>query len=163
SAARVVSTRTRPVLASRIATTIGARKPSPPAITAPPRAAPSALATLNAAWLREAPSTSERCATDRKSTRLNSSHVSSSYAVFPARPPPQALSPYTPLFRSQRRQGGEHQDEAGARQQDRHDHRGPEAEPARDHRAAEGGAERVGDVERGVVEGGAEHLGAVRD
>src|SRR5699024_1405145 len=39
---------------------------------------------------------------DRKSTRLNSSHVSISYAVFcllPS-PPPSTLFPYTTLFRS---------------------------------------------------------------
>src|SRR5699024_7572289 len=39
---------------------------------------------------------------DRKSTRLNSSHVSISYAVFCMlrRPPRATLSPYTTLFRS---------------------------------------------------------------
>src|SRR5437868_6196328 len=39
---------------------------------------------------------------DRKSTRLNSSHVSISYAVFCLlpRPPPFSLFPYTTLFRS---------------------------------------------------------------
>src|SRR5690606_31737867 len=41
---------------------------------------------------------------DRKSTRLNSSHVKSSYAVFcPTLPPPYPpLLPYTTLFRSPR-------------------------------------------------------------
>src|SRR5437868_4290863 len=40
--------------------------------------------------------------TDRKSTRLNSSHVSISYAVFclRRRPPRSTLFPYTTLFRS---------------------------------------------------------------
>src|SRR5690349_12816628 len=39
---------------------------------------------------------------DRKSTRLNSSHVESSYAVFCLirRPPTPTLFPYTTLFRS---------------------------------------------------------------
>src|SRR5699024_10225678 len=39
---------------------------------------------------------------DRKSTRLNSSHVSISYAVFCLTPPPptSTLFPYTTLFRS---------------------------------------------------------------
>src|SRR5437868_2499602 len=39
---------------------------------------------------------------DRKSTRLNSSHVSISYAVFclTRRPPRSTLFPYTTLFRS---------------------------------------------------------------
>src|SRR5690242_20174353 len=39
---------------------------------------------------------------DRKSTRLNSSHMSISYAVFCLlrRPPPPTLFPYTTLFRS---------------------------------------------------------------
>src|SRR5690606_27161303 len=39
---------------------------------------------------------------DRKSTRLNSSHVKISYAVFCliARPPSSSLFPYTTLFRS---------------------------------------------------------------
>src|SRR5437868_2540992 len=42
------------------------------------------------------------CRTDRKSTRLNSSHVSISYAVFclVRRPPRSTLFPYTTLFRS---------------------------------------------------------------
>src|SRR5207249_2835639 len=41
-------------------------------------------------------------ARDRKSTRLNSSHVSISYAVFclARRPPRSTLFPYTTLFRS---------------------------------------------------------------
>src|SRR5690606_35280391 len=43
---------------------------------------------------------------DRKSTRLNSSHVKTSYAVFCLkmlpRPPTSPLSPYTTLFRSER-------------------------------------------------------------
>src|SRR5690242_5725602 len=43
---------------------------------------------------------------DRKSTRLNSSHMSISYAVFclktPLRPPRPTLFPYTTLFRSAR-------------------------------------------------------------
>src|SRR5262245_46318452 len=39
---------------------------------------------------------------DRKSTRLNSSHLGISYAVF-CRPPPSPPVPYTPLFRSSRR------------------------------------------------------------
>src|SRR5262245_58013105 len=40
---------------------------------------------------------------DRKSTRLNSSHLGSSYAVFCLlpRPPTSTLFPYTTLFRSQ--------------------------------------------------------------
>src|SRR5438876_235999 len=37
---------------------------------------------------------------DRKSTRLNSSHPSISYAVFCPRPPSATLFPYTTLFRS---------------------------------------------------------------
>src|SRR5690349_9065728 len=37
---------------------------------------------------------------DRKSTRLNSSHVEISYAVFCPRPPRSTLFPYTTLFRS---------------------------------------------------------------
>src|SRR5207249_2105768 len=41
-----------------------------------------------------------RAALDRKSTRLNSSHVSISYAVFCPRPPRSTLCPYTTLFRS---------------------------------------------------------------
>src|SRR5690606_11974114 len=39
---------------------------------------------------------------DRKSTRLNSSHVKISYAVFCLRLPPSPLFPYTTLFRSRR-------------------------------------------------------------
>src|SRR5438034_1240357 len=43
-----------------------------------------------------------RCARDRKSTRLNSSHTVISYAVFCLipRPPSSTLFPYTTLFRS---------------------------------------------------------------
>src|SRR5438045_1286483 len=37
---------------------------------------------------------------DRKSTRLNSSHLGISYAVFCCRPPISSLFPYTTLFRS---------------------------------------------------------------
>src|SRR5437868_88084 len=37
---------------------------------------------------------------DRKSTRLNSSHVSNSYALCCGPPPPSAVFPYTTLFRS---------------------------------------------------------------
>src|SRR5438045_486350 len=40
---------------------------------------------------------------DRKSTRLNSSHLGISYAVFCRRPPCPTLFPYTTLFRSRRR------------------------------------------------------------
>src|SRR5437868_2058296 len=45
---------------------------------------------------------------DRKSTRLNSSHVSISYAVFCLipRPPLSTAFPYTTLFRSQLSRGG---------------------------------------------------------
>src|SRR5438874_441627 len=44
---------------------------------------------------------------DRKSTRLNSSHVEISYAVFclTPRPPRSSLFPYTTLFRSHERSG----------------------------------------------------------
>src|SRR5689334_21367643 len=49
-----------------------------------------------------ATSTSAQNASDRKSTRLNSSHSSISYAVFCLirRPPSSTLFPYTTLFRS---------------------------------------------------------------
>src|SRR5262245_38261317 len=40
---------------------------------------------------------------DRKSTRLNSSHLGISYAVFCRHPPRSTLFPYTTLFRSKRR------------------------------------------------------------
>src|SRR5699024_1160316 len=42
----------------------------------------------------------QRRGQDRKSTRLNSSHVSISYAVFCRHPPPPPLFPYPTLFRS---------------------------------------------------------------
>src|SRR5207249_2929089 len=50
------------------------------------------------------PASSANSSIDRKSTRLNSSHVSISYAVFCLilRPPRSTLFPYTTLFRSVR-------------------------------------------------------------
>src|ERR1035438_7424492 len=44
---------------------------------------------------------SVRFVSDRKSTRLNSSHLGISYAVFCPRPPTPTLFPYTTLFRSE--------------------------------------------------------------
>src|SRR5689334_3818905 len=53
------------------------------------------LAVCQAVWGKDDPA-----ASDRKSTRLNSSHSSISYAVFCSPPPPSTLFPYTTLFRS---------------------------------------------------------------
>src|SRR5690348_12225530 len=59
---------------------------------------------------------------DRKSTRLNSSHPSISYAVFCLirRPPTPTLFPYTTLFRSRRGGRTESRDRAGPRSHPRH-------------------------------------------
>src|SRR3990172_3770529 len=91
--------------------------PAPPLLLRPPRGRPSPpwvcrsarAARPRAAWRSRA----SRAATglrggsgcrDRKSTRLNSSHVYISYSLFfylMMRPPPRStLFPYTPLFRS---------------------------------------------------------------
>src|ERR1035441_843439 len=55
-------------------------------------------------FLREYDKVARQCAADRKSTRLNSSHLGISYAVFCLkmlrRTPRSTLFPYTTLFRS---------------------------------------------------------------
>src|SRR5690606_27537122 len=57
---------------------------------------------VNTLVLRTAVESGETFAEDRKSTRLNSSHVKISYAVFCliCRPPASPVVPYTTLFRS---------------------------------------------------------------
>src|SRR5689334_21266331 len=62
----------------------------------------SAKAAVAPAGVPLVPGTTGRASPDRKSTRLNSSHSSISYAVFCLlhRPPGSPLFPYTTLFRS---------------------------------------------------------------
>src|SRR5437868_3801058 len=63
---------------------------------------PSRCCASSTSRTRSAGCTIIRTSSDRKSTRLNSSHVSISYAVFCLIPPTPTspLFPYTPLFRS---------------------------------------------------------------
>src|SRR5437868_2354952 len=79
---------------------LGVDGPSLPALQVLSGLLGAAGAAVFASLLRRA-GRSER---DRKSTRLNSSHVSISYAVFcsTSPPPPRRSFPYTTLFRSSR-------------------------------------------------------------
>src|SRR5437867_3121436 len=62
-----------------------------------------ANASATASWSSRSSVRASKATTaaDRKSTRLNSSHRTISYAVFCPRPPPSTLFPYTTLFRSE--------------------------------------------------------------
>src|SRR5262245_53402697 len=79
-----------------------ARAPGSPASRRPPPA-PAASSAASAASAKPTPATPSS-ARDRKSTRLNSSHLGISYAVFclPPYPPASPSFPYTTLFRSRR-------------------------------------------------------------
>src|SRR5262245_24152645 len=81
---------------------------SPPALprgSSPTRS--SAAPAMPSARRRSASASSAPSASrDRKSTRLNSSHLGISYAVFCPCPPPSTLFPYTTLFRSRHRRRG---------------------------------------------------------
>src|SRR5690554_561280 len=88
-----------------------------------------------------------RPTSDRKSTRLNSSHVRISYAVFCLiRPPPRStLFPYTTLFRSARKQpdlAGARRRHKNARKPGSHDQSAQAAQNC--HRIARCGVRRNG-------------------
>src|SRR5688572_20653051 len=119
----------------------------------PENPAGSTPTIVNGTWL----SVTVAPTTDRKSTRLNSSHSQISYAVFCLipRPPRSTLFPYTTLFRSHHvnpgRRGGGPQRPALAEHLDR-PHRDADVVRPADLRAGEPRGFDANDRERHLVE-----------